>query len=218
MTDLAGTYPFGRAEPYPRTTLVVADAQKQHDAARAERSAASAIKHIALRVDPAQMRNVHRELAQRLAREAGLRVSLAKGRAAIPLPSSVDLLLQLERLVFRLAGRKLGDRLEFDQTLTSEHPANEPPDLVFDFCGDEADPGERTIRILYDGMAGDVVLIGALVAGRMPMIELEAARSGRVLARGVPCADNAGSITEALECVLARLVTLALAVARGNTT
>ena len=66
-------------------------------------------------------------------------------------------------------------------------------------------------------MAGDAVLIGALLAGRMPGIELEEARSGRLLARGVPCADNARSITDALECVLARLVTLVISTARGWT-
>ena len=96
-----------------------------------------------------------------------------------------------------------------------EHAAQDSPDLIFDFCGDEAEPSERTVRVLYDGMAGDAVLLGALVAGRMPGIELEEARSGRLLARGVPCADNASSITDALECVLARLVTLVLSTARG---
>src|SRR5215213_9925598 len=127
MTDLAGTYPFERAEPYPRTMAVAADAPSQHDAAKAERSAGSAIKHVALRIDPSQMRNVHRELAQRLAREAGVRVSLLRGRAAIPIPSSVDLLLQFERLAFRLSGRKLGDRLDFDQAL-AEHSGDEAAD------------------------------------------------------------------------------------------
>ena len=37
--------------------------------------------HIALRVDPSQLRNVHLELAQRLTRDAGMRVSLVAGRA-----------------------------------------------------------------------------------------------------------------------------------------
>ena len=95
---------------------------------------------------------------------------------------------------------------------------DEPPDLVLDFCGDDPNPDERTLRILFDGVPGDAVLFGALLAGRMPVIELEEAHSGQVLARGAPCADNAGSITDALECVLARVITLVLAVAGGGTT
>jgi hypothetical protein len=218
MTDVAGTYPFGRAEVYPRTAHIAGDTVNQRDVARAQRATAFAVKHVALRVDPSQMREVHRELAQRLTREAGLQVSFVNGRAAVPVPSWVALLLQFERLAFRLSGRKLGDGIEFDQALFPEHAPNEAPDLVFDFCGEETDPGERNIGILFDGVAGDAVLISALLAGRMPVIELEAAGSRQVLARGVPCADNAGSITDALECVLARVVTLALAVARGGTT
>src|SRR3954469_8394975 len=121
MTDVADTYPPVRAEAYPTHS---ADAPKQDNGARAERCAASAVRHVALRVDPSQMRNVHRELAQRLGREAGVRVSLGS-RAATPLPPAVDLLLQLEHHVFHLSGRKLGDRLDFDQTLALEQSASD---------------------------------------------------------------------------------------------
>ena len=148
MTDVAGNYPFGRAEAYPRTAHIAGDTVNQHDVARAERTTASAITHVVLRVDPSQMREVHRELAQRLARQAGVRVSLARGRAPIAVPSSVSLLLQFERLAFRLSGRKLGHRIEFDQALFPQRPADEPRDLVLDFCGDGADAGERTVRVL----------------------------------------------------------------------
>ena len=78
MTDVAGTYPFGRAEAHPRTAHIVGDPVNQQEVARAERATASAVKHVVLRVDRSQMREVHRELAQRLARQAGVRVSLAR--------------------------------------------------------------------------------------------------------------------------------------------
>jgi hypothetical protein len=112
----------------------------------------------------------------------------------------------------------LSDRLESDPRLVPRRSAQDIPDLIFDFCGDESGPSEPTIRVLYDGMAGDAALLSALVAGRMPSIELEEARSGRLLARGAPCADNASSITDAMECALARLITLVTSTARGWST
>jgi hypothetical protein len=199
-----------------RAAQSVPAAEVRRDAASTGRSTTPPVRAVALRVDPTQLRNVHFALAQRLAGE-GMRVSWVRGRAA-PLPSSVDLLLQFERLIFRGSGLKLSDRLAVDQTALSTGASQEPPDLVLDFCGDESAPGERTIRVLYDGAAGDAVLIGALLADRMPCIELEDARSQVVLARGVPCADNAGSITAAFECVLARLIGLLVSAARGWTT
>ena len=217
MTDLAGSYPLDGPDIYPRTAAVAAEAEIRHDAAWTERAARPAVTHVALRVDPSQLRNVHLELARRLGRDAGIRVSLVPGRVPMPLPASVDLLLSFERLTSRLSGRRLSDRLAADAAFMSESSALELPDLTFDFCGDDAGAGGLTVRVLYDGMAGDAVLFGALLAGRMPGIELEEARSGRLLARGVPCADNARSITDALECVLARLVTLVFSTARGWT-
>jgi hypothetical protein len=57
--------------------------------------------------------------------------------------------------------------------------------------------------------------MGALLAGRMPAIDIEAVGTGAILTTGIPCADNAGTILEAFECVLARVVTLLLSVMRN---
>ena len=45
--------------------------------------------------------------------------------------------------------------------------------------------------------------MGALFAGRMPSIESQDAASGAIVSRGIPCAENAGTILAALEGVLA---------------
>src|SRR4029078_4017492 len=127
----------------------------RHDAAWTERAARPAVTHVALRVDPSQLRNVHLELARRLGRDAGIRVSLVPGRVPMPLPASVDLLLSFERLTSRLSGRRLSDRLAAGAALMSESSASDFPDLTFDFCGDDAGAGGLTVRVLYDGMAGD---------------------------------------------------------------
>jgi hypothetical protein len=73
----------------------------------------------------------------------------------------------------------------------------------------------RTVRILYDGVASEAVLFGALFASRMPTLEIEEAHTGQVLSRGVPAADNAATILDAYECVLARVVNLLMSVVRG---
>jgi hypothetical protein len=186
------------------------------EVAHVERQHYGAVRHVALVLDPLRLRRVHSELARRLIGQAGVRVTFVRGRARQSPPASVDLLLDLERLVHRLPAPRLGDRIELGQLLLEELPADGLPDLVIDFCGDEsAAPKRRTMRLSYDGEASESVLIGALVAGRMPTIELEDAATGIVSARGVACADNAATISEALDCALAAIVTLVMAATRG---
>jgi glycosyltransferase involved in cell wall biosynthesis len=172
--------------------------------------------HVALRVDPARLRGVHRELAERLS-AAGARVSLVRGRARAPLPPSLELLLELERLVARDRTSRLSERLAPAALDLPELADGEEPDVMIDFIGDQATLRARTLQVLYDGVPCESVLIGALVAGRMPSITIADAATGAVLAAGVPCADNAGTIRGAMECVLARVVTLVLAAQRSPT-
>jgi hypothetical protein len=63
-------------------------------------------------------------------------------------------------------------------------------------------------------MPGWEAMIGALIAGRMPMVELSDGETGAVLVRGEPSAENATTLADALECVLARIITLMPAVIR----
>jgi hypothetical protein len=180
------------------------------DAAISERR--PAVRHIGLLVDPSRLRVVHRELASRLS-QAGLHVSVLTGRAQLPLPGSAELLLRLERLIHRITGPLLSARLDFRQLDLPPYSRRDPPDLVIDLCGDEeSGPNSRTVRVLYDGIAGEAALMGALLAGRMPRIDIEDPYRGVIVASGVPCADNAATVSGALECVLARVVTLATSV------
>ena len=173
-------------------------------------------RHVVLILDPSRMREVHRALAVRL-RAAGIHVTLVRGRAQQPLSAPIDLLFELERLVYRLRGPRLSDRMEAERSM-EELSSDQTPDLVFDLCGDESvAPRGRNIRLTFDGVSGESALIGALVAGRMPAIELVDVRSGAVVSRAVACADNAATISEAMDCVLARIVTLVVAAARGVT-
>jgi hypothetical protein len=185
---------------------------------RVERASACAVRHLTLLLDPSRMRRIHHELAARLERDMGVRVTVARGRTQPAPPASIDLLLDLERLIYRLRGPRLSDRLALDPRMLAEPSPGDPPDLVVDLCGNAPAHGKvRAFRLLYDGVAGESVLIGALVAGRMPTIEIEDARTGEVIARGVACADNARTISDALECVLGRVITLIVSAARGWT-
>src|SRR5713226_1951653 len=117
----------------------------------AEQPSALVARDIVLRVDPSCMRRVHHDIVARLAAE-GARVSLAFGKATDPLPTSVDLLLDLERIIYRLRGSRLSDRCSWDERTPRNDPPDDRPDLVFDLSGGEPiRAGQRMIRPLYDG-------------------------------------------------------------------
>src|SRR5215216_4360133 len=118
-------------------------------------------RHIALRIDPAQMRRAHHEIVTRLAAN-GARVSLVFGGTKDRLPPAVDLMLELERIIYRLRGPRPSDRWSWDERASQDLSPDGRPDLVFDLSGGEsAIPGSRVIRPLYDGVAGEAALLGA---------------------------------------------------------
>jgi hypothetical protein len=173
---------------------------------------AVALRHVTLRIDPTLARRFHRELAIRLARETGARVSFARGTSAA-LPASVELLFSLERLTRRLSGPRLSDRIA---VVIGDVDQAEPADLVIDLCGGDTPAGARVLRLVYNGEPGETALLGGLVVGRMPLIEIEDAESGAIVASGMPGADNAATVLEAFEHALARAATLIAAMARGQ--
>src|SRR5262249_15165813 len=177
------------------------------------RPSRSAARYVALRVDPSRMRRAHQEIATRLVAK-GARVTFVRGEVQERLPPALDLLLELERIIYRLRDPRPSDRSPWDGRIP--RMADGRPDLIVDLCGSESGPaGCRTIRPLYDGVAGEAAPIGALAAGRMPVIDIEDVEAGVVVARAAPCADNAATVSGALDCVLARLVTLVTAIAGG---
>ena len=87
------------------------------------------------------------------------------------LPAAVDLLFDLERIIYRLRGLRPSDRCAWDEQTWTKASPDSLPDLVFDLSGGErtSATGARVIRALYDGVPGETALIGALTAGRMPI-------------------------------------------------
>src|SRR5262249_60193504 len=65
-----------------------------------DRPSRSAARHVALRVDPSRMRRAHQEIATRLVAK-GARVTFVRGAGQERLPPPPDLLLRLERIIYR---------------------------------------------------------------------------------------------------------------------
>lgn len=211
MTDIAARFGDVEAGHVPAISAAPAGAGQ---IARTERFSTTPVRHVGLAVDPARLRGVHREIVARLT-HLGIHVSILAARGAASLPPSVDLLLTLERMIHRQEGSCFGHATDAAALRLPENSAHEPPDLVLDFTGEEPSARGTTWRVLYDGVPGEAALFGALLAGRMPIVEIEDAQSGGVLSRGVPCADNAGTIAGAFECVLARVVDLVVTTIAG---
>jgi hypothetical protein len=179
-------------------------------ATSAARIPAPPVCRVAIVIDPRSVRKAHGEIAQRL-RNAGLDVWFQAASQPSHVPASVELLLRLERMLTRASGR-LGEKP--DSSLFTGAGASGNADLTLDFSGSAMSTG-RTLRVLYDGVAGEDALMGALFAGRMPSIEFFDAASGAIVSCGFPGTENAGTIHAALEAVLARLVTMCVRTVGG---
>jgi hypothetical protein len=156
----------------------------------------------ALLVDRSRLRRWHVDLATRLSgRKAPTLLTMTDGA---PLPSSVNLILSLEQLVHRLPGPRSSDRVD-----SVGAAADLAPGRVLDLSvAGTAGPG--ALRLLYDGVADEAALFGALLTGRSPLVEIVEAGSNRVFGRALPSTETAESLCEAYESVVARAATLAV--------
>jgi hypothetical protein len=174
------------------------------------RAAASIRRPLSLLVDPARLLRFHLVLAQRL-RERGFEVTFVRRRAEVAAPSSVELLLELERLIYRrrnsLTEKIDASALEFGEAASLRNDAVE-----IDLCGSaESELPENAWRLLFDGAPGEAALLAALLHGRAPVIELVDARSRVALERATPGIDASSSIVDQVDSVLARVVTTIVA-------
>lgn len=158
-------------------------------------------------------------LRARLARvspNAEVRFRLIDGEAGEPWPSSVALLLNLERLLLR---RSRPTALDLDEPAESCVAREKSAfDFVIDLTGAAtavAGDGARVLVPLYDGERGEIAAVSALLAGAAPSIALEDAADGSIVAAGLPSLEAADGLTGGLEAVFSRLVTLAEQVLRS---
>jgi hypothetical protein len=158
-----------------------------------------------------RLRTWHTQLGARLGVGPGARVALRLTDGP-PLPSALELLLSLEQLVHRRPAARLAALAQANGAITA---AAEDVDVAIDLAG-EAPPktARRALRVLYDGVPDEAAIFAALLDRRVPVIEVEDVATGATVARGVPSTENAGSIGEAYEEVVARTANVLAAAVR----
>jgi hypothetical protein len=167
---------------------------------------------IELRVGGSGVRRWHLELVSRL-RSAGVGEVVSIRLTAEPaLPSAVELLLSLERVIHRLPGPRPSD-------LISPHEIALPTDqnsvdLVIDLTASGEEIGGSSLRVRYDSLLGDGAIFAALVQGRVPTIEIERHPTGQIVARGEPSTENDGTLCQAYETITSRMIWLLISAIR----
>jgi hypothetical protein len=159
---------------------------------------------VSLHIDRARLRRWHLDLTASLQPGQAPELLLADGPG---LPSSVETLFSLERLIHRLPGPRSSDRL--DGGGPGRGVSGGRKSLLVDFACDAAvDAADFVLRPRYDGVADEVALLAALIEGRLPRLEIERVGDGAILAEGLPSIESARCLIEAYEAVVARVGTL----------
>lgn len=130
-------------------------------------------------------------------------------------PAGLELLFELERMVL-LRGRGSGaaptSHDKIDRGIRGD------PDLIIDFSTSTPDRDQtsrRTLTPLYDGMPGENGILSAVLSGRLPRIEI-VDQAGLVVASAHPSDENAAGLSGALDTVMARTLTLLVAILAGR--
>ena len=173
---------------------------------------AQVVMRLTIRLDPGRLRQWHLRLIARLAARPATEVSVRFTAGGGALPSGVALLFALEKLIYRLPGKRTADPAEpADFAHAAGSDAAEPADLVIDLSGAEPPASGPTWRITFDGVASEAAAIGALVQSRMPVIAVVDAASGNDVVAGRPGSETKGILILAFEDLLARTATLLIA-------
>lgn len=159
--------------------------------------------HVRVRLDGANPRRWHVALLTRLSGLPGIEaVSVEAAPGPDGWPVQADLLFRLESLIFRVAPNGSAPVPPADLAAWTDPAA---PDLLLDLCGD-AVARCPVWRVAYDGGFGEIGLLGSLLAGRVPRLDL--LEGDTVLVSGRLGSDYRGSIALSFEDALVRTTTL----------
>ena len=167
---------------------------------------------ILLVVDRRNARRWHARLRDRLTRLIpGASIALVYENGAGGYPVSVDLLLTLEKLLLRRRHPALCESIAPEPGFDIS-AAEGDPDVVIDLTGREKLPkapsGALVLRPLYAGCPDEMAAIAAGLEGSAPLIGIEDAGRGVVIGQGLPSFEAATGLTESLDAVFSRTVTL----------
>lgn len=148
-------------------------------------------------------------LIERLAAR-GHDVAVRHDTAAKPWPGMTNALLALERTLLR----KPADALSAPLDALAETPVRAPPALRLDLTGRAQASNVPTFALRFDGHGSDLSAAAAVAMGRLPAIE--ALLDGHaVVAQAFPMIDRREATCLGLDDVLARAVTLLVALVQS---
>ena len=155
-------------------------------------------------------------LMQRLATGGDRLVRMIWTEQKAPTESCVELLFALERMIFGASGPTLASTIPpEDFPRVSGEPEGQA-DLTLDFCGVGGEEAGTIWNVTFDGEFGDFGVLGALLAGNFPVIEISDAVSGRLVASGRAGSESAKGLLGDFESVLSRAVALIVAAIEGR--
>jgi hypothetical protein len=165
--------------------------------------------------DRARLRRWQVWLAEALATDGRRSVSFSFIDAEEPLPSSISLLMALERLLYATPSPRASDVV--DETSIKGLPFRQggPYDLAIDFTGCSSNiDASRIVRPIFDGIAGEEGAIAALLDGRLPRLAL-ADDEGSVKELGTCAIEDPAILSRGLDISFSRMGSLLLASLRS---
>ena len=173
---------------------------------------------IAIRLNARRLRRWHLDFQKLLEARTGKKVffALEDGPGGMLL---VDLLLDLEKLIFFQSGQSLIDLIT-PQAVGSAHTVVDA-ELIINLSGNSNSVSDSclTLTPLFDGASGEIGLLGALIQRRSPVISVQSAPGGQTLVTAAPALDEAHSVRQRFELVVRhaqRLLLLAVSSPRTD--
>jgi hypothetical protein len=172
---------------------------------------------IAIRLNARRIRRWHLDFQKILHARTGENVFfvLDDGPSGI---LSVDLLLDLEKLIYFQSGQSAIDVI--NPQLVASAPTAIDAKLIINLSGNSNQAFDSCLILtpLFDGASGEVALLGALVQGRSPVISVQSAPGRQLAVSAAPALDEAHSVRERFELVVRHTQRLLLRAALGPRT
>ena len=150
---------------------------------------------IDLAINAGSIRQWHADLALAVLSAGHLVSWIISNGAAPTVPSSLELLLSIERLLYGEVRRYSADKMAPDKLPRSQ--GGETASLMISLDATYRFPsGQSGMRLLYDGVAGEIPVFSALLAGRAPVIEVQREPEGVIIARAVPSLEGCRTVND----------------------
>lgn len=133
-------------------------------------------------------------------------------------PAGLEALFELERILLR-KGKPGGSDVVSKEACGKLSRTDRSPEIVVDFTDrrrDAACAARLYLRLLYNGAAGEEAVLGAILSGDLPYIEIRNEIGGEIVDAGQPSAEIGEGLSGSFDTVMARTATLLGAVLSGR--